>query len=121
LALIVDFILFYFILFCSNNSIIIAFLSDVILHLASNDFTSTTGTIFQACLPKAKNLIHLDLSDNDFGDDGMLVLASGLIQSCIKKLILDKNFKVKSKLRHKAINVHFIFIFLFLFFFFKKY
>jgi len=87
-----------------------AFLTEITLLLGSNDFTQLTGPIFQSYLPKATNIYELDLSDNDFGDDGTSLVLSGLQQnSSIKRFVLEKNFKVRSKLRRKATMVTFYF------------
>ena len=83
-------------------------MSEITLLLGSNDFTQLTGPIFQSYLPKATNIYELDLSDNDFGDDGTSLVLSGLQQnSSIKRFVFEKNFKVRSKLRRKATMVIF--------------
>eukprot|EP00999_Lentomonas_sp_LEN2_P002621 NODE_4_length_4679_cov_47.469025_g2_i0.p1 GENE.NODE_4_length_4679_cov_47.469025_g2_i0~~NODE_4_length_4679_cov_47.469025_g2_i0.p1 ORF type:complete len:1498 (-),score=347.16 NODE_4_length_4679_cov_47.469025_g2_i0:25-4518(-) len=81
------------------------FLKDIWLELRDNEFSNLAASLFQSYLPKAKTITTLDLSDNDFGDDGLALLATGLnSNSSIKTLIMDKCFKTRSKLRRRAIQ-----------------
>jgi hypothetical protein len=54
---------------------------------------------------KVQNVRCLDLSDNDMGDEGIAELAQGLRNNhSITRLILNRNFKGKTKFRTAAID-----------------
>lgn len=50
---------------------------------------------------KLTNIASLDLSENEFGDEGVAIITEGLCyNSALKHLSLDKNFKSKTKARY---------------------
>ena len=84
----------------------IAYITELSIKLASNDFVVTAGNVFETYLPKMNNVISLDISDNDFGDDGLASIFIGVQRnSSIKSLVMEKCFKTKTKLRRRAIQV----------------
>ncbi|EAL61172.1 leucine-rich repeat-containing protein [Dictyostelium discoideum AX4] len=83
------------------------YLQDVVLDLKNNDL-GIAGARMLASLAtdKLSNVIYLDVSENDFGDEGVSVICDGFVgNSTIKKLILNGNFKQsKTKSRPSAIE-----------------
>lgn len=56
-------------------------------------------------MAKVHSIIKLDVSENDFGDDGMTSFLSGLYYNgTLKTVILDRSFEKKTKDRPLAIK-----------------
>lgn len=66
------------------------------LKLRENDLSLPFAQLVSVSGIKA--VTHLDLSDNDLGEDGLLLLFEGLKNAMVlKELILDRNFRLHSK------------------------
>ncbi|KAN0050285.1 hypothetical protein ACTA71_003402 [Dictyostelium dimigraforme] len=82
------------------------YLQDVTLDIKNNDLGIAGARMLASLADKLSNVIYLDVSENDFGDEGVSVICDGFVgNSTIKKLILNGNFKQsKTKSRPSAIE-----------------
>lgn len=75
------------------------------INLSNNNFGINGAKILGKIVYKLNNISSLNLSDNDMGDEGVMELTKGLRNNySIKRLILNRNFKGKTKYRNDAIN-----------------
>ncbi len=66
--------------------------------------TGVTADFFQDLIPSVPGLQYLDVSDNNFGDQGIISICEQLKgNKSIKSLNLDRNFDKPSKMRQKAV------------------
>mmetsp|Transcript_22643 Transcript_22643/g.89577 ORF Transcript_22643/g.89577 Transcript_22643/m.89577 type:complete len:1056 (-) Transcript_22643:76-3243(-) len=82
------------------------YLNEFTLNIAENKFGVAGARALAEVVPTAKNIVDLDLSDNDFGDDGVVALCEGLGKHTdLKTLRFSRNFSPKpGKQRQTAIE-----------------
>ena len=81
------------------------YLQEFDLKISANKL-GLQGATLLSCLTNAKNIVSLNLSENEFGDEGMIVLCGHLENNTtIKRLDVSRNFSIKpTKSREKSIN-----------------
>ncbi|KAF2075298.1 hypothetical protein CYY_003375 [Polysphondylium violaceum] len=82
------------------------YLQDVNLDLKNNDLSIAGARMLSSVADKLNNVTILDLSENDFGDEGVSVICEGFTSNtCVKRLLLNGNFKTsKTKSRSASIE-----------------
>lgn len=74
------------------------YLKDVSLNISENKLGLEGARFIQSIAEKIGNISFLDLSENEFGDEGVQYVADGFCyNSTIKHLLLNGNFKGKHK------------------------
>eukprot|EP01132_Coremiostelium_polycephalum_P009748 gene9748-11973_t len=82
------------------------YLTEINLDIKNNDLGIGGARMLASLGDKISNIQFMDLSENDFGDEGVSVIADGFCaNSALKKLVLNGNFKSsKTKSRAESIN-----------------
>jgi len=81
------------------------YLKDFKLDLSGNKLGVPGARALAALSEKVQNIASLDLSDNEFGDEGISILAEALVNNqSIRFLNIDFNFKARGKARPQAIE-----------------
>ncbi|EGC33420.1 hypothetical protein DICPUDRAFT_98559 [Dictyostelium purpureum] len=82
------------------------YLQEVNLDIRNNDLGIAGARMLASLSDKLSNIVYLDCSENDFGDEGVSVICEGFVtNNSIKKLVLNGNFKTsKTKSRAAAIE-----------------
>ena len=74
------------------------YLKDAVIYMAENKLGIAGARVLASLADKINNVVYLDLSDNDFGDEGLGIVTEGLrYNNSLKHLSLDKNYKGKTK------------------------
>jgi len=74
------------------------------LDLSNNNLGLNGAKMMSKVAYKMNNIWSLDLSDNELGDEGIAELAQGFRNNyTMTRLILNRNFKAKTKYRVQAI------------------
>eukprot|EP01117_Protostelium_nocturnum_P007037 TRINITY_DN2522_c0_g1_i1.p1 TRINITY_DN2522_c0_g1~~TRINITY_DN2522_c0_g1_i1.p1 ORF type:complete len:980 (+),score=425.95 TRINITY_DN2522_c0_g1_i1:440-2941(+) len=95
----------------SNTTLLPDFLKDILTAISGNPYLKELrvnfgenklgvagARVFVSVVDKLRHVVALDLHDNEFGDEGVAIVAQGLTNNnCIKHLNLDANFKTRSK------------------------
>lgn len=68
------------------------------IHADENSFGALGASLIARAMKDMQGIVELSLADNDFGDEGLSALFQTLHvgASCLKRLILDANFKLKT-------------------------
>ncbi|EGG21298.1 leucine-rich repeat-containing protein [Cavenderia fasciculata] len=82
------------------------YLQDINFDTKNNDLGIAGARMLASLADKIPNISVLDVSENDFGDEGVSVICEGFCQNnSVKRLVLNGNFKVsKTKSRPSAIE-----------------
>lgn len=82
-----------------------AYLRDFSLSLAANKLGSVGANLLGMLMPEASNLTALDVADNDFEDEGIVILAEALqaAPGTLKSLRLSRNFAERTPERPAAV------------------
>ncbi|GAM21013.1 hypothetical protein SAMD00019534_041880 [Acytostelium subglobosum LB1] len=81
------------------------YLQDIVFDCKVNELGIGGARLFASLADKIPNIHTLDVSENDFCDEGVAVICEGFIQNTsVRKLILNGNFKV-SKTKSRAATV----------------
>lgn len=81
------------------------YLKDFSLNLGDNKLGAAGARVIGSLVEKMTNIVSLDLSENDLGDEGIASLAESFAyNSVIKHLNIQGNFKTKTKNRQHAIE-----------------
>jgi Ran GTPase-activating protein (RanGAP) involved in mRNA processing and transport len=78
---------------------------DLRVNLSDNGFGPQVGTLIASIAFKMANIHTLDLSDNELAEEGISALCEGLCSNtCLRRLILDNNWKSAGKARTDAVE-----------------
>eukprot|EP01133_Synstelium_polycarpum_P015678 gene15678-18632_t len=82
------------------------YLQEITLDIRNNDLSIAGARMLASLADKISNIHTLDVSENDFGDEGVSVICEGFCQNnSVRKLVLNGNFKVsKTKSRVASID-----------------
>jgi len=78
---------------------------DIKINLSDNSLGSQVGELIASIAFKMMNVHTLNLADNDLAEEGISSLAEGLCSNtCLRNLILDRNWKSAGKARQDAME-----------------
>lgn len=81
------------------------YLKDCTLNLSENRLGVPGSRLIASIAEKIVNITHLDLGDNEFGDDGVSIICEGLsYNGNLRFLSLAQNFKNRGKTRGAAVE-----------------